>query len=355
MTDLFQHSIRVIKENQYPSGAYIASPNVDDYAYCWFRDGAFIAYAMDLVGEHDSARRFHQWAVNTIRNHEDVVSRALDKVRQGQSLIPDDVLHTRYTLDSEVGKEEWPNFQLDGFGTWLWALTEHIRASSFEDLPESWEQIIRLVVTYLGALWPYPNYDCWEEFGDKVHPSTLGAIYGGLRAASDVLDDPSISEPLDAIREAVLEKGVREGHLVKYFGSNEVDANLIGISTPYRLLEPDDSIMQATVARIEAELRQEEGGVHRYGKDTYYGGGEWVLLTAWLGWYYGELGQVAKTRKLLEWVEAQASESGDLPEQVPIHLIDPDRLEYWLTRRGEIALPLVWSHAKYLILRQSIG
>jgi len=42
-------------------------------------------------------------------------------------------------------------------------------------------------------------------------------------------------------------------------------------------------------AKIEADLRQ-GGGVHRYATDTYYGGGEWVLLTAWLGWYYTKIG-----------------------------------------------------------------
>jgi len=28
--------------------------------------------------------------------------------------------------------------------------------------------------------------------------------------------------------------------------------------------------------------------MHRYADDTYYGGGEWVLLATWLGWYYVE-------------------------------------------------------------------
>ena len=33
-------------------------------------------------------------------------------------------LPTRYTLDGELEPEvdDWPNFQLDGYGTWLWAL-----------------------------------------------------------------------------------------------------------------------------------------------------------------------------------------------------------------------------------------
>ena len=59
MTDLFQRSVEIILQNQSATGAYLASPNFDTYRYCWFRDGAFIAYAMNLAGEHESAQRFH--------------------------------------------------------------------------------------------------------------------------------------------------------------------------------------------------------------------------------------------------------------------------------------------------------
>ena len=102
------------------------------------------------------------------------------------------------------------------------------------------------------------------------------------------------------------------------------------------------------MARIEADLAR-GGGLHRYAADTYYGGGEWVLLTAWLGWYYAELGEAAKARAALRWVEAQADSHGQLPEQVPTNLIDLDYLQPWRERWGEIANPLLWSHAQYLI------
>jgi len=67
---LYEHSISVILNNQHSNGAYVASPSFAPYRYCWFRDGAFIAYAMDLVGEHESARRFHEWASGTTLRYE---------------------------------------------------------------------------------------------------------------------------------------------------------------------------------------------------------------------------------------------------------------------------------------------
>ena len=107
--------------------------------------------------------------------------------------------------------------------------------------------------------------------------------------------------------------------------------------------------MVSTVAKIEYTLRS-GGGVHRYETDSYYGGGEWILLTAWLGWYYAAVGEWDKMKSTLDWVEAQALANGFLPEQIPASLNRPGYYDVWRERWGEIAKPLLWSHAKYLIL-----
>ena len=356
MTDLFHHSIEVILANQTPSGAYIASPNFPAYRYSWFRDGAFIAHAMDLAGEHDSARRFHDWAARTISRHAPRAHRAIEKARRGEP-PGEDYLHTRYTLNGDEGSDDWPNFQLDGFGTWLWALAEHAKSqipNPKSQMVMHWQQAVDLTARYLAALWHFPCFDPWEEHPDKVHPYTLAAIYAGLQATGELTGNAGWLATADEIRRFVLEHGVRGGHLVKYVGSEATDASLVGVATPYRLLSPDDPIMRATVARIEADLRHQGGGVHRYAADTYYGGGEWVLLAAWLGWYYVEVGEHARARELLAWVESQANGEGNLPEQVPQTLNDPRMIQPWVERWGRIACPLLWSHAMYLILLRAL-
>jgi GH15 family glucan-1,4-alpha-glucosidase len=85
--------------------------------------------------------------------------------------------------------------------------------------------------------------------------------------------------------------------------------------------------------------------------DTYYGGGEWILLAGWLGWNYVENGQPGKALQLLEWIEEQAGNDGSLPEQISQHTLAPGYLPEWEQRWGPVANPLLWSHAKYLILR----
>jgi len=352
MADPFHHNIHVILANQAPTGAYLASPHFSAYRYSWFRDGAFIAYAMDVAGQHESAYRFHDWAAHTISRHAHRAQRAIEKARRGE-LPGEDYLHTRYALDGEEESDKWPSFQLDGFGTWLWALAEHLRVTAGH-FPSHWLQAAHLTGSYLAALWRFPCFDLWEEHLDKIHPYTLAAIYAGLQAIGELTGNEGWLATADEIRRFVLEHSVRGGHLVKYVGSEATDASLVGVATPYRLLAPDDPIMQATVARIEADLRHQAGGVHRYADDTYYGGGEWVLLAAWLGWYYVEVGEPARARELLFWVEAQADEKGNLPEQMPQTLNNPSMLQPWVEEWGSIACPLLWSHAMYLILLDAL-
>jgi len=56
----------------------------------------------------------------------------------------------------------------------------------------------------------------------------------------------------------------------------------------------------------------------------------------------------------LSWIEKQADEDGNLPEQVPNNLNDPDYYPIWIQKWGEIAKPLLWSHAMYLILDKEL-
>jgi GH15 family glucan-1,4-alpha-glucosidase len=67
-SNLRSHSLAVIRSGQAPTGAFIASPNFSTYHYSWLRDGAFIAYALDRAGAHDSALAFHRWVDATLRS-----------------------------------------------------------------------------------------------------------------------------------------------------------------------------------------------------------------------------------------------------------------------------------------------
>jgi GH15 family glucan-1,4-alpha-glucosidase len=366
MPDLYHHSIKTMLAHQAASGAYVASPSFPKYRYSWFRDGAFIAYALDMAGRHESARGFHGWVARTAMRHADRVERAIEKTKRGRPLGKD-FMHTRYTVDGATGTDDWPNFQTDGLGTWLWSLAQHVHRSS-EPLPPAWEMPVELVARYLAVLWAVPCYDLWEEHPQYLHPYTLAALYAGLQAAAELLPTRrgSFAEAAEEIKAFVLTYGAGSGHLIKALAPlsgpaagnrflSVVDASLIGVATPYRLLSPNDPVMRATVARVEADLHRPGGGVYRYLADSYYGGGEWLLLAAWLGWYYAEAGEQERAKALLDWIETQADPNGDLPEQVSGHLLAPAYYPEWEARWGAVASPLLWSHAMYVVLQHCLA
>jgi GH15 family glucan-1,4-alpha-glucosidase len=341
-------SVRVIREAQAESGAYLASPAFPTYRYCWFRDSAFVAHAMALAGEADSAGRFHEWAVRVVAAGAAGAERTIERHRRGEQPLPEDVLRARYLPDGTPARDDWPNFQLDGLGAWLWALAAWRHAG--HPVPAGAGTAVRLAARYLAELWPSPCFDCWEEQGDQVHVSTLAAIHGGLDAAADLLGEPEWARAAEAVRGFALERGVVRGRLRKHLGSDAVDASLVWAATPFRLVDPAGVVAEATVAEIERTLRGPHGLLRRYLGDTYYGGGEWPLLSAHLGWHLAALGETAGAGRQVELVAATAGDDRLLPEQLLEGVQAPAHVAEWTRRWGPVAKPLTWSHGAYLAL-----
>jgi GH15 family glucan-1,4-alpha-glucosidase len=373
--DLYHQSVQIILDNQSPAGAYIACPNFPSYRYCWLRDGSFISHAMDMAGEHRSARKFHLWVGEVIRRYAYKVDRLEKDLAEGHGVSDHNFLHTRFTLEGVEASEDqtWGNFQIDGYGTWLWALLDHIRMSGDPELLRELSDAVRITLRYLRLTWLLPNYDCWEEHPEYLHSYTLGAIHAGFTAAVEMVEAGLLDEEIEslehiagAVRNFLLKYGAYAGRIVKHIQpitqdrettpviTSGVDASLIALVTPYHLFSPDEPLFSETLKYIEKELRCPGGGIYRFKNDTYYGAGEWLLLTAWLGWYYVQSGKLSAAQNLLTWIEQQADGDSNLPEQVSGHVLAPDYYDPWVRKWGPIASPLLWSHAMYIILARAI-
>jgi GH15 family glucan-1,4-alpha-glucosidase len=196
---------------------------------------------------------------------------------------------------------------------------------------EPYQDGIVLSIKYLTEFWREPSYDWWEEHPGHRHTSTLAPIFAAMRDGSGWDEVPKdlrlrAADAADEIRQTVLSDGRREGRLVKWLGGDALDASLISCSVPFGYLA-----------------------------DTYYGGGEWPLLSALLGWYYSTTGRRDDAYRELDWVVRHASRHGDLPEQVADRLLAPSARQAWIDRWGPVATPLLWSHAMYLTLALELG
>jgi len=330
-----QQSAKIIEENQSHWGSYIASPNFSQYGHSWFRDGSFIAHSMTVAGRRESSTKFLRWGLEVLKNQRE----QMEKVVACEHVEMKELLPARYTLDGQVTNDDWPNAQNDGYGTFLWALSENGDHLDPEDLA-----ICDLCIRYLEKIWKIPCFDVWEEFPDAIHTSTLLAISAGLRAGERLLSRKTAWKD---VLDFIMNELTIDGRLRKSSADESVDSSLVWASFPFRLLPCGSTIVQNTVRRIIEDIYF-KGGVKRYACDSYYGGGSWVLLSAYLGCHMHSIGESEIAEEIWTWISKQYDDKGYLPEQVPENLLREEMLEHWINKWGPIASPLLWSHAAFL-------
>jgi len=356
--ELAAASAELIVSLQDAGGAFPASPTFSAYlGYSWFRDGAFIADGMSSAGRTESAERFFDWCARVLEARAMQIESIVASAAAGHPVPDAEMLATRFTFDGREGDDEWWDFQLDGYGTWLWAVGEHVRRHGGD--AARWRRAIELSVDYLCASWDRPCFDWWEEHAMHVHVSTLGCVAAGLReaAALGVLD-ASRAATARAVETAVLGRiaadGTIDGHLAKWLGSTAVDASLAAVVGILEVVPAGSPSGRATIAELEQDLTV-DGGVHRYLDDTFFGGGQWPLLSCMLGIAHLRAGDAERARELLAWAAATADAAGAMPEQVDDHLLAPERQREWIDRWGPVARPLLWSHAMLIRLAAELG
>lgn len=355
---LLTRSRDVILSLQLPNGAFPASPTFSAYqGYCWFRDGAFIADGLSADGSVDSPTAFFSWCATVLDRYTPQIEEIIARAEAGDPVPGSQMLPARYTFDGGLGADDWTDFQLDGYGTWIWALDEHVRRHGVD--PSPFAAAVAITVRYLLSSWQRSCYDWWEEHAEQVHVSTLGCIVAGLRSAVSlgVLDDVLASraaQGADDVLAFILERGVHDGRLVKWIGNPDVDASLSALFAPLRVFDPASDLATETLAAIGRDL-EVDGGVYRFRADTFFGGGRWPLLSCFKGLAHAARGEREEAQRLLAWAVAQATDTLDLPEQVSDRLLDPSMEEYWINRWGPVATPLLWSHAMVLRLNAELS
>src|SRR3984957_12983737 len=295
-----QESIDAILRNQSATGAIVASPDFAQYHFCWLRDGSFSAFALDRAGEYEASARYHAWVNDAIGGISGIIDDVIEKMQHGDAVDPSIMPPARFALDGTSVIDDWPNFQIDGYGTWLWSLGQHLIESNQPTLPKELRSSVARAARYLSTFALTPCYDVWEENGSAVHTSTLASVYGGLTTAARLLDDGGLLESAHKVKDR-LHQAIVKGVYVKSSENSDVDASELWLLAPFGAVEVSDRAYVETVATIEDRLTL-DGGIRRYSTDVYFGSGAWPVLTASLGWFAVVSGDLDKAKRCLSWV-----------------------------------------------------
>ncbi len=370
VVDLFKRSLLVVRTQIDSGGAIIAANDsdvtlraTDHYSYLWPRDGALVAYALDLAGYS-----------NLTRNFFDLCGRIINtKGYFLQKYNPDGSLASGWhaSWDAYTKKKLVP-IQEDETALVLWALWNHY--DEFRDIEFVRKHYRDLIVRAADFLvefrdietkLPLPSWNLWED-RRGIHTFTCATVFGGLKAAANFAtlfgeNDlaffyESAAEEVRAAMKKYLyvEKLNRFARALMPVGENNfeydttIDASLFGIFY-FDVFSHDDPIVVNTMKAVEERLTANTkiGGVARYEYDGYMrvtddvqnvAGNPWFICTLWLADYKiacaKSIEDLEKAVEVLEWCANRALPSGVLAEQVnPIN--------------GEpvSVSPLTWSHS----------
>ena len=185
MAELFKRSLLVVRTQIDNSGAIIAANDTDimqfsrdTYSYCWPRDGALTAAALDGAGFSDVARSFYSLCSKLI-------------TEQGYFLHkynPDGSPASSWHPWVSLGNPQLP-IQEDETALLIWALWRHyLLFRDIEFVRPLWVNLVTKAADFLVRFrdpdthLPLPGYNLWEDSWG-VHAYTVAAVHAGLQAA----------------------------------------------------------------------------------------------------------------------------------------------------------------------------
>lgn len=369
IADLYRRSLLIVQAHCDRGGGIIASADAeialehnDHYAYVWPRDAAFTADAMDRCGFHQTARRFLQFAHDTISN-------------EGYFLhkyTPDGSLASSWTAWVRNGRKQLP-IQEDETALVLWLLARHYdRTRDLDFIRAVYKRLVvqpaEFLVAYRDAATnlPLPSHDIWEErLG--VFTFTASAVCAALNAAAQLANLFNEQERrarylrvATEIRDAMVqhlwledEARFARGLVLRDDDSLELDPTVDASTFATFYLDvfaADTAMVESTIRAMREKLwvPTEIGGLARYENDAYQKrratdvpvpGNPWIICTLWLAEHaIARATRPAELRPaldLLRWVRARARPSLVLPEQVHPHTGAPLSVA-----------PFSWSHAQ---------
>ena len=304
-----------------------------DYRFTWLRDSALTLEAMMAHGFDAGATAWRSWLLRAVAGDpEDLL---IMYGLGGERELPERELpHLAGYAGSRpvrVGNGAVGQYQADVVGEVLIALGQ-LRDAGQEDDGFSWA-LQRSMLELQTRRIDEPDHGIWEMRGDP-HFFTHGRVmmWAAFDQAVRAVEEHRLPgdvdrwrELRDRLRAEVEERGVGpDGAFRQAYDTTEVDASLLQVPQT-GFCDYDDPRMLATVARIEAELLDDDGFVHRYrtsaDRDGLPGGeGAFLICTFWLVEQYAHTGRLDDAEALMRRLVGTAGELGLLAEEYDARL-----------------------------------
>src|SRR5271157_929603 len=337
--EAFDRSLLTVTCHLDKGGSIIAScdsqikqQGADYYTYCWPRDAAWVAVALDRAG-------YGQLSMRTLR----FFARTIDA--RGY-------FRHKYTPAGDLGST-WhplPMIQIDETATPIYAVYVHwLENRDVNELSSLYEPLVKpaadFLVGFLEDGLPRPSFDLWEE-RKGIYTYSCATVFSGLQSASAIalaLGDEASADRWNRAALNVREASIRRlydasaGRLRRGLEDDTVDASSFS-AWYFGMIKHDDPMAVQTMRSIEKELKRPEGGVARYAGDGYQGHmNSWPLCTLWLAQWYIRRRELDRALGLLEWCARNVHQTGLMPEQV--------------NKNNEpvSVLPLAWSHSTFIL------
>ena len=369
---LYKRSLIILRTQINNCGSIIAANdsdaiqfNRDTYSYMWPRDGALIAYALDLAGYSEITCRFFNFCAKVIE----------EEGYFFHKYTPSGALASSWHPWLKDKKNQLP-IQEDETALVIWALWNHYTLyKDIEFIKPLYKPLIKRAADFLmnyrdlNTKLPLPSYDLWEErLG--ISTFTVSTVYGGLMAAANFTEAFGETEltgeyrkGAGEIKEAMerylfLEKEKRFALMINFKdnGGIEVDstldAGLYGLFAFGPFAAHEEKVV-STMEQVYEKLwcKTGVGGIARYENDYYYRvsqdvpGNPWFVTTLWFAQYYiaraAAKSELDKAMDIILWVADRALPSGVLAEQVHPYTSEPLSVS-----------PLSWSQATFIIAVQ---
>ena len=286
-----------------------------DYRFTWLRDSALTLQAMMTHGLDGGAEAWREWLLRAIAGHSNQL-RIMYGLGGERDLTERELPHLSGYAGSRpvrVGNGAADQYQADVIGEVMLALAQ-LRDGGIAEDRYSWGIQQMMLQTQAERL-SEPDHGIWEMRGKK-HFFTHGRVMiwaafdQGVRAVEECGlpgDVDHWRELRDRVRAEIEDRGVGpDGAFRQTYANGEVDASLLQI--PHTgFCGYDDPRMLATVRRLEEDLVDDAGFLHRYrmheddNMDGLLGGeATFFICTFWLVEQYARSGRLEEAERLMQ-------------------------------------------------------